>query len=274
MTDDDRSEPTGDGGPSDERRRTRTGAVDRRRLLGLVGSTGAVALAGCTIDEDGIRFSSGDDGSAGETEPGDGDDTGAEDDDEPDTDGGAGDDEDGDEPGDETEDDEEAEDGEDYPEPSFDEDCITLDPTNLSISEIPGGRWRIESGSSALFIFDTEAQAERAREILEFYGFDRLCFVGRPDPPMLYLTVDGTSVSAAGGRIDGDEDCLPVDPTNLSVHETDDGRWRLQDGRSYLVTDEDEAAIWRAKSVIEHYEFTTRCFHERPDPGLEYWLTD
>ncbi len=71
---------------------------------------------------------------------------------------------------------------------SFSEDCINVDPTNLTIEEISGDRWRVNSGSSALVIFDEESKAETAVEIIEHYGFTSHCFVDRPDPPMMYWT--------------------------------------------------------------------------------------
>lgn len=70
--------------------------------------------------------------------------------------------------------------------PAGGEDCINVDPSNLVIDEISGDRWRVRSGSSALLIFNEKENAERAKEIIEHYGFTRYCFVGRPDPPMTY----------------------------------------------------------------------------------------
>lgn len=45
------------GETRDERKRACTETVDRRRLLGMVATTGAIGLAGCTVDEDGIEVS-------------------------------------------------------------------------------------------------------------------------------------------------------------------------------------------------------------------------
>jgi hypothetical protein len=33
--------------------------------------------------------------------------------------------------------------------------------------------------------------ADRARDVISHYGLDSLCFVGRPNPPMMYFTANG-----------------------------------------------------------------------------------
>ena len=208
-------ERTDEGEKSDERKGTDIGSVDRRHLLGVVAATGATALAGCTfaIDDDGIEvaFSADDDQNAaveagngpeaGDTDDaaGSGEESGAS---EGDGDGSVENDaeEREDEATDRVESDEldetETDDvdatyeGEDEADtaPSFSEDCIIVDPTNLTLEEISGGRWRLSSGSSALIVADEKDDAEAAKAIIEHYGFTRNCFVGRPDPAMTYWT--------------------------------------------------------------------------------------
>ncbi|ARS89573.1 hypothetical protein [Natrarchaeobaculum aegyptiacum] len=325
--DETREEANSDVGATDDRERSSDWDVDRRRLLGLAGSAGTVALAGCTIDEDGIRISFGDDPAdpdsgdgAGSTDPDSGDGAGSTDPDsgdgagstDPDSgdgdgadDGGAGgesgdgaDDEEGDgeddgadkEAGDSADDEEEEKgsedgaddeedasddsdaDGEDDgdPEPTFSEDCINVDPTNLSIDSISGGRWRIRSGRSALLIFDEKENAERAKTIIEHYGFTSYCFVGRPDPPMTYWLVDGSAPSASDSP-GFSEDCINVDPTNLSIDSISGGRWRIRSGSSALLIFDEKENAETAKAIIEHYGFTSYCFVGRPDPPMTYW---
>ena len=189
-------ERTGDGEKRDGRGSPNTGSVDRRQLLGIVATTGATALAGCTF---GVGSGSDDDdpeADASEEVRGEGD--GAADpegpegedddlDDEGETAEGKMDDPDdeGDDPDDETD---ESEDEEDDPEPPFSEDCIGIDPTDLAIEEISGGRWRVNSGRSGLLVFDEKDDAETAKAIIEHYEFTSICFVARPDPPMTYWT--------------------------------------------------------------------------------------
>ncbi|GAB3039486.1 hypothetical protein GCM10025298_30780 [Natronobiforma cellulositropha] len=72
--------------------------------------------------------------------------------------------------------------------PAGGEDCIGVDPSDLAIDEISGDRWRIRSGNTGLIVFDEKENAERAKEVIEHYGFTSICFVGRPNPPMTYWT--------------------------------------------------------------------------------------
>lgn len=70
------------------------------------------------------------------------------------------------------------------------EDCVGINPNNLSTRQ-NGARWTVLSnGSHAAFSADSEAEANRVIEIVERYGFTQSCFVGRPGPSMRYLRKD------------------------------------------------------------------------------------
>jgi hypothetical protein len=66
------------------------------------------------------------------------------------------------------------------------EDCVRLDPAAIAIEENGSGGYRIVSDQSILLDFDELANATRARDVIQHYGFTRHCFVGRPDPPFEY----------------------------------------------------------------------------------------
>ncbi len=67
------------------------------------------------------------------------------------------------------------------------EDSISLNPANVKASFV-GGAWKVVDGSSWLLDFGTkEAEAKNAADIIKFYGFTRMCFVGRPNPGMTYF---------------------------------------------------------------------------------------
>ncbi|MDZ7779787.1 MAG: hypothetical protein U5R14_07610 [Gemmatimonadota bacterium] len=70
---------------------------------------------------------------------------------------------------------------------SLDKDCLDRDPENVEIEEF-GEQWRLVDGESALLVFDELEAAQAGRDIIQFYGFTRQCFVDRPDPPMEYWT--------------------------------------------------------------------------------------
>jgi hypothetical protein len=68
-----------------------------------------------------------------------------------------------------------------------DEDCIAFDPNHLAVVEI-GGRWKVVEGAHWLLDFGpAESNARAALHFIRKYGFDEMCFVGRPEPSMTYF---------------------------------------------------------------------------------------
>ncbi|MWV38653.1 twin-arginine translocation signal domain-containing protein [Natrialba sp. INN-245] len=214
---------------------------------------------GDPTDEDGADDGEGDAGSKDKADDPSGDDADDEDGTDSEDDVGEDDDDDGD---DESKD----------LEPSFSEDCIGVDPSNLQIDEISGNRWRVSSGRAGLLVFDGKENAENATEIIEHYGFTSICFVGRPDPPMTYWLVDGDAPSAPGS-VEGGEDCINVDPSNVQIDEVSGNRWRVRSRNSALLMFDEKENAEKAKAIIEHYGFTSICFVGRPDPSMTYWTS-
>ena len=267
--------------------------LKRRSVLRAVAVTSASAsLAGCTfhLGRDGIEvgLDSDDDSPEERTEvdtPADtSDDESADDSDPQEREGDPGDTDDDDgergEDADDGEDvDEEDEDEADSP-PSFEEDCIGFDSDNLRVVRVrvqdSDGSWkyvvRLQDDTRRLVQFESMSDAQLAKDIIEFYGFDQQCFVGRPDSAMTYWLVGGRPASVS--RTSFDEDCNPIDLTNLTVSQTTGGDWRLSDGSGIIATNPDEEAIRTAKATIEHYGFSRRCFVARPGPPMTYWLTE
>jgi hypothetical protein len=67
------------------------------------------------------------------------------------------------------------------------EDCIGFNPNNIQVERIQG-RWKIVDGSHWMFDFgNNEGEARQAFAIIKKYGFNRSCFVGRPNPSFQYL---------------------------------------------------------------------------------------
>jgi hypothetical protein len=62
------------------------------------------------------------------------------------------------------------------------EDCLPFEGSNLAVVEI-GGRWKVVEGTHWLLDFGPgEGNAVAALHVIRKYGFDQICFVGRPDP--------------------------------------------------------------------------------------------
>jgi hypothetical protein len=67
------------------------------------------------------------------------------------------------------------------------EDCIGFNPNTIEVRRI-GGSWKIVDGSSWMFDFgNKEGEARQAFAIIKKYGFNRSCFVGRPNASFQYL---------------------------------------------------------------------------------------
>ena len=67
------------------------------------------------------------------------------------------------------------------------EDCISFNPKTAEVKNI-SGRWKIVDGSHWMFDFArNESEAREALAIIKKYGFNRSCFVGRPNPSFQYM---------------------------------------------------------------------------------------
>jgi Lysyl oxidase len=67
------------------------------------------------------------------------------------------------------------------------EDCITFNLANLAVIEV-GGRWKVAEGAHWLLDFGPgHGNAVAALHFIRKYGFNEMCFVGRPGPSMTYF---------------------------------------------------------------------------------------
>ena len=67
------------------------------------------------------------------------------------------------------------------------EDCVPFNPALTEVRRV-GGSWKIVEGSHWIMDFGANrAEAEESLAIIGAYGFNRTCFVGRPNPSMTYF---------------------------------------------------------------------------------------
>ncbi len=67
------------------------------------------------------------------------------------------------------------------------EDCVRFNPDKIQVKYV-NGHWKIVEGSHWIMDFGKKAkEATQALNIIKAYGYDRICYVGRPDPSMTYL---------------------------------------------------------------------------------------
>ncbi len=157
------------------------------------------------------------------------------------------------------------------PPPCYPEDCLGFNPKTVQAKKI-SGRWKVVDGDHWLLDFGTsQANAKKARDVIKFYGVNRICFVGRPSPTgkqlMMYFKI-GTA--APSGHFAG-EDCIPFNPTTLQAQQVG-GRWKVTDGGSWLLDfgvsrANAEKAVW----LIRKYGFQYQCFVGRPNAPMMYF---
>jgi hypothetical protein len=67
------------------------------------------------------------------------------------------------------------------------EDCIPFNPVTTKVSRI-NNRWKIVDGNHWMFDFEgNQAEAERSLSVIQKYGFNQSCYVGRPNAKFSYL---------------------------------------------------------------------------------------
>lgn len=67
------------------------------------------------------------------------------------------------------------------------EDCVRFNPDKIQVKYV-NGHWKIVEGSHWIMDFGKKAkEATQALNIIKAYGYDHICYVGRPDPSMTYL---------------------------------------------------------------------------------------
>ncbi len=150
------------------------------------------------------------------------------------------------------------------------EDCISFNPDQSEV-RLLGGRWKVVSGNGILLDFGgARAEADQALEVIQHYGLDSQCFVGRPGPSLEYYLVVGP---APRGAMAG-EDSVPFDPARLEILRIN-GSWKIVEGSHWLLDfGGNLAEAQTSLSIIRNYQFTRMCFVGRPDPSMVYFRTD
>lgn len=149
----------------------------------------------------------------------------------------------------------------------FTEDCIPFNPATVQ-AQLISGHWKVVSGSMWMLDFGTsQANAQKAVNIIKHYNMDKQCFVGRPNAPMMYFTVAG---KAPQGAFAG-EDAVSFNPANVTAANIN-GSWKVVDGAHWMLdfgAKEADARI--AVEVIKFYGFTQMCFVGRPNAPMMYF---
>ncbi len=66
------------------------------------------------------------------------------------------------------------------------DDCIKFNLSNLTLKK-EGSKWLLRDGSHRMHMFPNKNEADKALAVIKKYGFNRTCYIGRPDPSMTYF---------------------------------------------------------------------------------------
>jgi hypothetical protein len=145
------------------------------------------------------------------------------------------------------------------------EDCIGFNPMTASVAFV-GGQWKIVDGGHQMMAFGMKhAEAIRSLQIIRAYQFNRICFVGRPGPSMVYFK-RGNSVAA--GAIGG-EDCIAFNPFTSQIR-FQAGRFIIVDGNHAVMSFPNLAEAQRALAILRMHGVRAQCFVGRPGPSMTY----
>jgi hypothetical protein len=158
--------------------------------------------------------------------------------------------------------------------PFIPEDRIPFNRATVAAVQV-GGRWKVAEGSHWMLDTGTsQAEAQRAVDIINHYRLASLCFVGRPrcgdvSPMMYWLAGAGRAPS---GQLPG-EDAIAFDRSNLAVVQIGD-RWKVVEGTHWLLDfGPGQGNAIAALHFIRKYRFDEICFVGRPDPSMTYFKT-
>lgn len=155
------------------------------------------------------------------------------------------------------------------------EDCVPIDYEGAQIY-FSGMQFKIGVNGASYLSFGWKLdEAKKALEIIKNYKFDKMCFVGRPNPSMTYFTTEG---KAPEGYYSG-EDCIPFNRGSLEISldyfqyaDPPYNFWVIKEGNSYILDfDDSEAEAFRAMEYINRYGFSKYCFVGRPNASMEYF---
>lgn len=153
------------------------------------------------------------------------------------------------------------------------EDCISINPANVQ-SQLINGTWKVVDGNSWLMDFGgSQVNANKARDIIRYYGMNQMCFIGRPNAPMMYFKINGQFPQ---GSYPG-QDAIANNPYNVKASLVG-GRWKVVECGSWMLdfgtgaTAQANAAA--AAQLIKNNNLRYQCFVGRPNAPMMYWLRD
>ncbi|MEJ7766636.1 MAG: M12 family metallopeptidase [Chitinophagaceae bacterium] len=144
------------------------------------------------------------------------------------------------------------------------EDCITFNPANV-IAKQSGSIWLVVDGSHSMFSAPNKPEADMIVKIIKYYGVNKSCFVGRPNPSFQYLLKNNSS--PFGGMVG--EDAIGFNPASLTLT-AEGSQYVMKSGTSRMFMFPNKTEGEMAISMINKYGFNKTCYVGRPDASLQY----
>ncbi len=151
------------------------------------------------------------------------------------------------------------------------EDCVNFNPSNLKILKKGTNLYTVADGSHYLQSHPTYAEAHQAICIIQFYGINQKCYVGRPSSNgnnlMTYYLKNGQAPSGTYTIADADpEDALYFNPATVKAEPTGGGAWRVV-GSGHIIlhfgtnsSGNPETLAKKAACLIKKHGFKYNCY--------------
>ncbi len=151
--------------------------------------------------------------------------------------------------------------------PKNEHDFIPFNPRSASVLRVHG-RWKIAVGNMWLLDFgSSRSEAMQALNVIQHYGMNIQCFVGRPNPTMEFYLVDGESPEGAMNN----ENVIGFNTANIELQYVR-GSWKVVDGAHCIMDfDQAESEARQALSYILYYGFSYICFIGHPEASMTYF---
>ncbi len=141
--------------------------------------------------------------------------------------------------------------------------CTEVQRGVISVARNRSGKYDVSSANIKYFTGPTFEEAQRIKKILfDRYQIDRYCTFEK----VVFPYRDDNLIAA--GVIG--EDCLSVNPLNLTVHKKN-GRWIIKDGREPLLRASSKGNALKMICLIRKLAIRKICFVGRPDPSIIYF---
>jgi hypothetical protein len=161
------------------------------------------------------------------------------------------------------------------------EDCVSYNPSNLTVVASAGGTWTLRDGSHAMKVLATKSDADAAKAVARLWT--QLCFIGRGndrDDRYRYIITYWKSPSGLPPQLAPALDCIAYDPSKLSVYygsphpaDPDQDDYALYAGPTPLLFLATEADALRAQLVAATYARLCVIGHGNPLPDpAHYYL--